>query len=185
MIVDILAEAEAKMRKAIEALQRELVAIRTGHARPSLVEHLRVDYYGVPTPLGQMATITAPEARLLIIQPWDRQLVTTIERAILKSDLGLNPTSDGSVIRLVIPPLTEERRKELVRLVRRRVEEGRVALRNVRREAMDHLRDLEKRKDISEDDYKRAMEQLQRLTDSLIVDVDRIGQEKEAELMEV
>jgi len=173
------------MVKAIETLKRELAGMRTGRARPGLVEHIRVDYYGVPTPLHQIAGISAPEARLLVIQPWDRQSLSGIEKAILKSDLGLNPSNDGHVIRLVIPQLTEERRRELVRVVRRRVEEGRVALRNVRREALEHLRESERNKEISEDERERAAEQLQKLTDSFMVQVDQLGQDKEAELLEV
>ena len=185
MIGDVLTEADNKMVKAIETLKRELAGMRTGRARPGLVEHIRVDYYGVPTPLHQIAGISAPEARLLVIQPWDRQSLSGIEKAILKSDLGLNPSNDGHVIRLVIPQLTEERRRELVRVVRRRVEEGRVALRNVRREALEHLRESERNKEISEDERERAAEQLQKLTDSFMVQVDQLGQDKEAELLEV
>lgn len=186
MIVDdVLIEADDKMVKAVETLKNELAGIRTGRARPGLVEHLRVDYYGVPTPLNQIAGVSAPEARLLVIQPWDRQSLGSIEKAILKSDLGLNPASDGNVIRLAIPQLSEERRKELVRVVRRRVEEGRVALRNVRREALEQLRGSERNKEISEDERARASEQLQKLTDSFVAQVDQLGEDKEAELLEV
>jgi ribosome recycling factor len=185
MINEVLSNAEVKMGKTVEVLQRELATIRTGRASPALVEQLRVDYYGVPTPLGQMATILAPEARLLVIQPWDKGSLTSIEKAILKSGLGLNPTNDGDVIRLSIPQLTEERRKELVRVVRKRVEEGRVAIRNLRREAMEQLRDLARNKEISEDEQKRGLELLQKLTDRFIEESDSIGSEKEAEVLEI
>ncbi|MBI4498355.1 MAG: ribosome recycling factor [Chloroflexi bacterium] len=173
------------MRKAVEALRRELATIRTGRANPALVEHVRVDYYGVPTPIGQMATISVPDPRQLVIQPWDRQTLGAIERALLKSDLGLMPNSDGSVIRLNIPQLTDERRRDLARQVKRKVEESKVALRNVRRDAADSLRALEKNKDLSEDEHRRIGEQLQRVTDRYIAEVDRVGQAKEAELLEV
>jgi ribosome recycling factor len=181
---DILRNCDERMQKAIEALSRELASLRTGRARPALVEHMRVDYYGVPTPLGQIASISAPEARLLVIQPWDRSAVASIEKAILKSDLGLNPTNDGNIIRLAIPLLTEERRREMVRLVKKRVEEGRVEVRNLRRQALEALRKLERDHDISQDEYQRASEQLQELTDRSIDDANRIGQDKESELME-
>ncbi len=185
MIDDILSETKTKMGKTIEALRKELATIRTGRATPSLVEQIKVDYHGVPTPLNQMATISAPEARLLVIQPWDRQSHGSIEKAILKSDLGLNPSSDGNMIRLRIPPLTEERRRELVRVVGKRTEESRVALRNIRRSALEEFRELERKKEISQDEQKRAQERLQELTDSFIEVVERVGKEKEAELLEV
>ena len=185
MISDTLIEAEKKMQKAIEVLRRELSSIRTGRARPSLVEHLKVDYYGTPTPLNQIAGVSAPEARLLVIQPWDRQAIGTIEKAILKSDLGLTPTNDGTVLRLNIPQLTQERRKDLIKVVKKRVEEGRVAVRNVRREAAEELKEMEKNKEISEDEHKRALEQLQKLTDKMMEGVEQAGVEKEEELMEV
>lgn len=185
MIEDTLADADEKMRKSVEALSRELVSIRTGRATPGLVDHLLVDYYGTLTPLNQLANITAPEARLILIQPWDRNALHTIEKAILKSDLGLNPSDDGQFIRLVLPQLTEERRRELVRVVRKKVEEGRVAVRNVRRDALEHLKKQEKDKHISSDDFHRAHDKLQRLTDRYVVEVDRLGEVKEAELMEV
>ena len=176
---------EEKMRKSIEALKRELATIRTGHATPALIEHIKVEYAGVPTPLNQIAGISAPEARLLVIQPWDKGSIHSIEKAILKSDLGLNPVSDGSVIRINIPPLTEERRQELIKTVRRRVEERRIAIRNLRREAMEELKGFEKNKDISQDEYKRALDQLQKLTDSFIADAEQIGRDKEVELTEI
>jgi ribosome recycling factor len=185
MISEILSNADVKMGKTVEVLQRELATIRTGRASPALVEQIRVDYYGVPTPLGQMATISVPEARLLVIQPWDKGSLSSIEKAILKSGLGLNPANDGDVIKLSIPQLTEERRKELVRVVRKRVEEGRVAIRNVRRETMEQLRDLARNKEISEDEQKRALELLQKLTDRFIEESDRIARDKEAEVLEI
>jgi ribosome recycling factor len=184
MISDVLVATEAKMAKALEVLGRELAVLRTGRASPSLLNHIRVDYYGTPTPLNQLASISAPEARMLIIQPWDRAIVHTIEKAIIKSDLGLNPSSDGSAIRLAIPQLTEERRKELVKVVRKKVEERRIEVRNVRREAMEKLRGMERGKEISEDEQKRALNQLQVLTDSFIEKIDRLGKDKEIEVLE-
>jgi len=185
MIGDILSETSTKMGKAIEATKREMATIRTGRATPAIVDHIKVDYYGVPTPLSQIVTISVPEARLLLIQPWDRQTLSSIEKAILKSDLGLNPTNDGNVIRLKIPQLTEERRRELIRVVRKRVEDGRVALRNIRRSALEEIRELERKKEISQDEQKRAQGRLQELTDSFIEEVDKVGSDKEAELLEV
>lgn len=185
MIDDILSEASSRMGKTIEAMRKELAAIRTGRATPAIVDHIKVDYYGVPTPLNQMATISTPEARLILIQPWDRHALSSIEKAILKSDLGLNPASDGNVIRLSIPQLSEERRRELVKVVRKRAEESRVALRNIRRSALEEFRELERKKEISQDEQKRAQERLQELTDSFMEEVDRVGRDKEAELLEV
>jgi ribosome recycling factor len=185
MASETLPNIEHKMRKSLEILQKELGTIRTGHASPSLIEHLRVDYAGVPTPLNQIASISAPEARLLVIQPWDRSSIDIIEKAVLKSDLGLNPASDGRVIRINVPPLTEERRQDLIKVVRRRVEEGRVAIRNLRREAMEELKTAEKNKDISQDENKRLQNQLQKLTDSFMSDIEEIAREKEVEVMQV
>lgn len=185
MIEETLADAEQRMGKAIEALRRELATIRTGRAQPALVEHLRVDYYGTPTPLNQLASIAAPEARLLTIQPWDKGSMGAIERAIQTSDLGLNPTNDGNIIRLVIPQLTEERRKELVKVVHRKVEEGRVAVRNVRRDRLEELRRLQRDKEVSEDEERRAQDQLQKITDRFVAEADQVGREKEQELLEV
>ena len=185
MISRTLWNIEGKMQTSVEALQREVATIRTGRATPALIDHIKVDYAGVPTPLKQIAGISTPEARLLVIQPWDRGSIKSIEKAILQSDLGLNPTSNGSVIRLNIPPLTEERRQELTRVVRRKVEERRIVIRSLRHEAMDDLKGLEKNKDISQDEHKRALDQLQKLTDSFIANAEQIGRDKEAELMEV
>ena len=185
MIDDALADAENRMQKAVEALRRELASIRGGRALTSLVDHVKVEHYGSIMPLNQLATVSAPEARLLTIQPWDRQALAAIEKAIQKSDLGLNPSSDGHIIRLAIPPLTEDRRKDLVRVVHKKVEEGRVAVRNVRRDCLEELRRLERDEHVSEDDERRGQEKLQKLTDRHVADVDRLGQEKEAELLEV
>ncbi|MBI4186831.1 MAG: ribosome recycling factor [Chloroflexi bacterium] len=185
MISRILQDTGDKMRKSLEVLEKELASIRTGRAAPGLVEHIKVEYAGVPTPLNQLGGISVAGARLLVIQPWDRNSIPAIEKAILKSDLGLTPTNDGTIIRLNVPPLTEERRHELVRMLRRLVEEGRVAIRNLRREAAEDLKDLEKKKELSQDEHKRAMDQLQKLTDSFIADVEQAGRVKETEVMEV
>jgi ribosome recycling factor len=185
MIDDVFNDSKDRMTKAVDALRRELATIRTGRAHPGLVEHLRVDYYGVPTPLNQLATISVPDPRLLTIQPWDRQAMGAIEKAILKSDLSLTPTNDGTIIRLSIPQLTEERRRELAKVVRKKVEEGRVEVRNIRRDAHDELRRLQREKLISEDDQYRGQEKLQKLTDEFVQQVERLGEEKEAELLAV
>ena len=185
MIEENLLSTDEKMKKAIEALRRELAAIRTGRATPALVDHIKVDNYGALTPLNHLATISVPEAKLITIQPWDRRNLDPIQKAILKSDLGLNPMSDGNMLRLTVPPLTEERRRELVKMVHRRVEEGKVTVRNLRRESMDELREKEKKKEISQDEHKRASEKLQKLTDGFINEVDQAGQDKERELMEI
>jgi ribosome recycling factor len=185
MVNEVFSGSEAKMRRAVDAVRKELAGLRTGRATPAIVEHLRIDYYGTPTPLSQLAGISAPEARLLVIHPWDRQTLPIIEKAILKSDLGLHPINDGNIIRLPIPQLTEERRRELIKVVRRRMEEGRVSIRNVRRDAVDSLRELEKNKEIAEDERKRALDRLQKLTDAFILEVEQIGRDKEAELLEV
>lgn len=185
MTGDILSNTEEKMQASTDALKRELAAIRTGHATPALIEHLKVDYGGVPTPLKHIAGISAPEANLLIIQPWDPGSIQSIEKAILQSNLGLTPSSDGKLIRLKIPPLSEERRLELAKVVRRRVEEGKIAIRNLRRTAADELKQLEKNKEISQDELKAALNQLQKLTDSFTFSANEVGADKEAELMEV
>ena len=182
---EVLSQTGARMNKSVDALKSDLSAIRTGRASPALIENLMVDYYGVPTPLNQMASISIPEARLLMIQPWDKQVLKEIEKGILKSDLGLVPNNDGNVIRISIPTLTEERRRELVRLVGRKVEEGHVAVRNIRRDGVDQVRQMERAGDLSKDDSRRAQSQIQELTDSYVGQMDAIGQEKEAEVMEV
>jgi ribosome recycling factor len=173
------------MSKTVEALRRDLSTVRTGRASPGLVENLKVDYYGAPTPLNQIASISVPEPRMIAIQPWDRQAIGPIEKAIQKSDLGLNPSNDGVLIRLVLPQLTEDRRKELVKVVHKKVEEGRVAVRNVRRDCIDSLRRQLKNKEITEDDERRVQEELQKLTDRFVGEVDHVGKEKESELLEV
>lgn len=185
MIRDTLENIEKKMQTSVGFLRQELAGFRSGHATPALVEHLKVEYAGVPTPLNQIAGISAPEARLLIIQPWDPSTIKHIDEAILKSDLGLNPSNDGRIIRLNIPPLSEERRLELIKIVHRRVEENKVAVRNLRRDAMDELKKLEKNKEISQDDNRRAQDQLQKLTDRFIAEAEQLGHDKEIQLMEV
>ncbi len=184
MIKDILADARERMEKTIDALQNDLRAIRTGRASPALVEKLMVEYYGVPTPLIQLAGVTVPEPRMLMIRPWDRNTAGAIEKAILKSDLGLTPNNDGQAIRLIIPQLTEERRRDLNKQVARRVEEARVSARNIRRDAVEMLRDAEKEKMIDEDDLHKGQEQVQELTDKYIKQIDEIGKAKEAEILE-
>jgi len=184
MIKETLQDAREHMDKTIEALYIDLRAIRTGRASPALVERLQVEYYGVPTPLNQLAGTTVPEPRLLVIRPWDRNTIGIIEKAILKSDLGLNPSNDGQVIRLIIPQLTEERRRELSKQVAKRVEEARVSARNIRRDAIDMLRELEKEKMISEDELFEARDKVQHLTDDYIKQIDEIGKAKEAEILE-
>jgi ribosome recycling factor len=185
MIEETLKDAEHRMQSAITALDRELDSVRTGRARPALVETLKVEYYGAPTPLNQMATINAPEPRLITIQPWDKTQLGAIEKAIQKSDLGLTPTNDGNIIRLAIPALTEDRRKELVKVVHKKVEDGRVAVRNVRRDSLEHLRKAQHDKEISDDDERRAQERLQKITDRFVAEVDKHGDAKEQELLEV
>ena len=185
MVNEALKSIEDKMKNSVKMFREDLATIRTGHASPGLVEHIKVDYAGVPTPLNHIAGISAPEAGLLVIQPWDKNTIGTIEKAILKSDLGLNPSNDGNIIRIGIPPLSEERRQELIKIVHKRVEERRVVVRNLRHEALNELKKLEKDKDISQDEYHRAQEQLQKLTDNHVIDIEELGREKEKELMEV
>ena len=182
---DILKDADRRMSMSIEFLKRELQTVRTGRATPSLVENLTAEYYGTPTPLGQMATISAPDAQLILIQPWDRQSLQEIEKAIIKSPTGLNPSNDGSVIRIPVPPLSQERRQELVKSLSKTVEDGKVAVRNVRRDAQDKLRTLERNKDISQDENQRAQTQLQKTTDAHVKIVDEVGSSKETEIMQV
>jgi ribosome recycling factor len=185
MPTDIFSDVEHRMKMAIEALRRDLATVRTGRASPTLLEGLKVDYYNTPTPLNQVASIHATDPRTLTVQPWDRKMLGEIEKAIQKSDLGLNPNNDGQVIRLVIPPLTEERRRDLVKIVHKKMDEGKVAVRNCRRDAHDRLRDQEKKKEISEDELKRATERLQKLTDRYIEEIEKVGHAKETEIMEV
>lgn len=185
MMQDLLKDVGERMQKACEALRKELASLRTGRANPALLEKVEVDYYGVPTPINQLATITAPDARLLVVQPWDKSIVLKIEKAILKSDLGVTPTSDGTVIRVPIPPLTEERRKEMVKVARKKGEEARVAIRNIRRDGNDRVKAAEKEGLISEDEAKRTQEEIQKLTDKYTKEVDKILQAKEEEIMAV
>ena len=185
MIKDILKEAESRMNGAIQSLQSDLAVIRTGRANPALVERLSVVYYDTPTPLMQLASISVPEPRSIMIKPFDPSSLREVERAILASDLGLTPNNDGKSIHLNLPPLTEERRRDLVKVVHARVEEARVAVRNVRRDTQNDMRDFEKEKLVSEDELKRGEENLQKLTDRFIEDINKAGQEKEKEVMEV
>jgi ribosome recycling factor len=185
MLDEVIADANQRMDGAMDALQRELNGIRTGRASPALVERLMIDYYGTPTPLNQLAGVSAPEARLLVIQPWDRGSMQAIERSIMESDLGLTPNNDGVVIRLAIPHLTEERRHDLVRLVRSKVEEAKVAVRNVRRDSMESCKELLNEKMISEDDERRAESTIQELTNKHVERADELGKAKEEEVLEI
>lgn len=185
MIKDILADAEHRMRSAIQVLHDDLAAIRTGRASPGLVERLQIEYYGTPTPLMQLASISVPEPRTLTIKPFDQTTLKVIEKAIQSSDLGLNPNSDGKVIHLNLPPLNEERRRELVKHVHHRIEEARIAVRNIRRDSHNDMRDFEKEKLITEDDLKRGEEDLQKLTDRFVEEIAQHGKNKEIEIMEV
>lgn len=181
----IYGNAEERMEKVINAFQRELATLRAGRATPALLDRIEVDYYGTVTPLNQLAGVSAPESRLLVIQPWDKQSIGDVEKAILKSDLGLTPTSDGNVIRLAIPQLTEERRKELVKVVRKKAEECKVSIRNIRRDANEEIKQLEKSSDITEDERRLAQDNIQEITDKKIVEIDEITAAKEKEMMEV
>jgi ribosome recycling factor len=185
MVKDVLQATESGMKTAIEAFENDLFSIRTGRASPALVERLPVEYYGTPTPLNQLATISAPEPQMLMIRPYDPNSIKDIERAIMASDLSLTPNTDGQIIRLVIPSLTEERRMELVKMVNRRAEESKIALRNHRREGLEDLRELEKEGIISEDEFYRARDDLQDLTDRYIERVDEIQKRKEKEITEI
>ena len=182
---DLIKEAESNMKKSIELLKKEFASMRAGRATPALLDKIMVNYYGTPTPVNQLANISVPEARLLVIQPWDKSSLPEIEKAIMKSDLGINPASDGSVIRLVIPQLTQERRKELVKTVKKKAEEGRVAVRNVRRDINDHLKSRQKEGKMSEDELKRAQDEVQKLTDRHIKEIDSLLASKEQEIMQV
>ena len=185
MIADVKSNANVGMAKALEAFKRDLGKVRTGRASLSLLDDVKVDYYGTPTPLNQVGSMAVPEPRLITIQPWEKNLIGEIEKAILKADLGLNPNSDGQVIRLVFPPLTEERRREMVKQVKRMGEDAKVGIRSVRREANDTLKKLEKDKDITEDEQKRGEKEIQDLTDDYVARVDKVIEEKEKDLMEI
>jgi len=185
MINETLADAESRMAKSLEALHRDLNTIRTGRASPALLDRVSVEYYGTPTPLNQMSNISAPEARLLVIQPWDKGVIPDIERALQKSDIGITPSNDGVVIRLAIPQLTEDRRKQLVKQVHGQVEDAKVAIRNVRRDSMSDVREMMSSKMISEDDERRAEQRLDDLTRKFVDEADKIGKTKEHEVLEV
>ncbi|MFS0823580.1 ribosome recycling factor [Bacillus sp. 1P02SD] len=185
MANNTLNQVKDKMSKAIQALSRELATVRAGRANPAILDKVSVDYYGAPTPLNQLASINVPEARMLVIQPYDKSVLGDMEKAIQKADLGLNPTNDGSIIRISIPPLTEERRRELVKLVKKYAEESKVAVRNVRRDGNDELKKLEKNGEITEDELRSLTDDVQKITDESINKIDSIAKEKEKEIMEV
>lgn len=180
----IIKHAEERMKKAIEALQRDLATLRAGRANPALLDRIQVEYYGAPTPLNQVGTINTPDPRTLVIQPWDKSILGDIEKALMKSDLGLTPSNDGSIIRITVPALTEERRADLVKMTKKFGEEGKVAIRNIRRDANDDIRKMEKT-DISEDESRGYQEDVQKLTDKYVKEVDKVLDNKEKEIMEV
>jgi ribosome recycling factor len=185
MANEVMNQAKDRMEKAIGGYTRELASIRAGRASASMLDRLTVEYYGAPTPISQMAGISVPEARLLVIQPYDKTILSDIEKAIMKSDIGITPSNDGSVIRLAVPALTEDRRKELVKLVKKEAEDAKIAIRNVRRDANEDFKKLEKGSDITEDELHRYGEEIQKLTDSQIVRIDEIAKNKENEIMEI
>lgn len=185
MSQEVISRTKDKMEKAIQAYTRELASIRAGRANASLLDKISVDYYGVPTPINQLASISVPEARMLVVQPYDKSIVGDVEKAIQKSDLGINPTSDGTVIRIVIPPLTEERRKDLVKVVKKEAEEAKIAVRNIRRDANEELKKLEKNGELTEDEMRRWSDQVQKLTDDFILKIDQLTKEKEKDILEV
>ena len=185
MINELHEQIESRMDKSVQTLKRELARLRAGRANPQILDRIMVDYYGVPTPLNQLGNITVPEARLLVISPWDSKIIPAVEREIMKSDLGITPTNDGKVIRLVFPELTEERRKELVKTVKKMGEETKMAIRNIRREANDQLRKMQKNSEITEDDLRTEENNVQKLTDDFIKKVDEVIKDKENEIMEV
>ena len=185
MIDEIIKDAEVRMGKSIDSLHTEFSKIRTGRAHPSLLDQIQVDYYGAGTPINQVANVTIEDSRTLVVTPWEKDMVAKVEKAIMGSDLGLNPATAGTVIRIPMPPLTEERRRDLVKLVRHEAEQGRVAIRNIRRDANSDFKDLLKEKEISEDEERKAEENIQKLTDSYVAKIDKVLADKEAELMEV
>lgn len=185
MIDEVLKEARSGMDKAIKALKKEMTKVRTGRASTALLDDVKVEYYGVPTPLSQVATLSAPEARLITVQPWEKNLLPAIEKAIFKADIGLTPSSDGQLIRLPVPALTEERRLEMVKLIKRMAEDARISVRNARRDANENLKMLEKEKEITEDEQKRGEKDVQQLTDEYIGNIDVVIQSKERELLEI
>ena len=185
MINDIVSSSEERLNKSIDALKREFGSLRAGRATPSLLDKVMVDYYGTPTPVNQVAKVSVPEARMIMIQPWEKTMLHEIEKAIMKSELGLSPNSDGTAIRLSIPQLTQERRKELVKTVSKKAEEAKVAIRNIRRDANEHIKKLEKDKEITEDESKKGQEKFQKIVDGFIKNVDTLKEAKEKEIMEV
>ena len=185
MLKDVFNEVEDKMKKTLEVLRKDYSSMRAGRANPAILEIIKVDYYGALTPLNQLANISAPEPRLLTVQPWDKSLLSAIEKAILKSDLGLNPTNDGNILRIAIPQLTEERRQELVKAAKKKAEESKVGIRNIRRDANDRIKKMEKDKDLTEDEAKKQQEETQKTTDKYIKEADNILAIKEKEIMEV
>lgn len=185
MLKDTIHEAEDKMKKSLELLRKDYATLRAGRANPSILDKIQVEYYGTPTPLNQLANISAPEPRLLTIQPWDKSVIGHIEKAILKSDLGINPGNDGNLIRIVIPQLTQERRAELAKVIRKKAEETRVSIRNIRRDTNEKIKSIEKTKVVSEDDAKKGQDDVQKMTDKYIKEVDHVLDVKEKEIMEV
>jgi ribosome recycling factor len=185
MIEEIIKDAEVRMGKSIDSLHTEFSKIRTGRAHPSLLDQIQVDYYGSATPINQVANVSIEDSRTLVVTPWEKDMVAKVEKAIMGSDLGLNPATAGTVIRIPMPPLTEERRRDLVKVVRHEAEQGRVAIRNIRRDANSDFKDLLKEKEISEDEERKAEENIQKLTDSYVAKIDKVLADKEAELMEV
>ncbi len=184
-VEDVLAEAERKMGQSIEAMRRDISTLRTGRATPALIEDLSVDYYGTPTPLKQIASISAADARAIMVQPWDKQALRDIERSLTQSEMGFNPSNDGNVITVPIPPLTRERRQEMVKLLKRKSEDSKVAVRNVRRDGVESLRRMERDKSISQDENRRSQETLQKTTDAHVKSIDEVAATKEAEIMQV
>ncbi len=185
MINEIKLDAEKRMKKTVESLQHEMTKIRTGRANPSLLDHVQVDYYGNPTPLSQVASVNTSDSRTLLVTPFEKSMVAAIEKAILTADLGLNPSTAGTAIRVPMPALTEERRKEMIRVVRGEAEQGRVSIRNIRRDANNHVKDLVKSKQLSEDDERRANDLVQKLTDKYVADIDVVLSNKEKDLMQI
>jgi len=184
-VAAIIKDARVRMTKSVEALRGELAKLRTGRASTALLDHLRVDYYGNAMPMNQVATISVEDARTLAVNPWERSMIPVLEKAIRESDLGLNPVTAGEIIRIPLPPLTEERRREMTKLVRAEGENGKVAIRNIRRDANNHAREMLKKKELAQDEEKRALEEVQKLTDNFVADIDTLVEEKEKEIMEV
>jgi ribosome recycling factor len=185
MSENVLKQTEERMEKAVQALKRDLTTVRTGRAMPSMLDKVLVEYYGTQMPVNQVANVSTPDPRTLVIAPWEKSMLSEIEKAILKSDLGLNPSNDGSVIRLVIPPLTEQRRQELVKVVKKMAEDARVAVRNIRRDANDELKKAEKAGELSEDEVRRTLDKIQNLTDKYVAEIDKVSAAKEKDVLEV